>query len=121
MGILSFPDGLFLDISTSKYWAVDVRTDASIVSWGATSASVPAGSFASASAGWNLGVALTTCYSNCDQSTAAPALTANDFQCFLNRFAESDPRANCDGSTLAPVLTANDFQCFLNRYASGCS
>ena len=27
--------------------------------------------------------------------------------------------ANCDGSTGAPLLTANDFQCFLNKYAAG--
>ena len=29
--------------------------------------------------------------------------------------------ANCDGSTAAPVLTANDFQCFLNAFAAGCT
>ncbi len=60
------------------------------------------------------------CYANCDASTLAPVLTANDFQCFLNRFAAADAYANCDGSTIAPTLTANDFQCFLNRFASGC-
>ena len=62
----------------------------------------------------------TPCYPNCDGSSAAPTLTANDFQCFLNRFAASDPYANCDGSTTAPTLTANDFQCFLDSYAQGC-
>jgi len=62
-----------------------------------------------------------TCYPNCDQSTSSPLLTANDFQCFLNKFAASDSAANCDGSTSAPILTANDFQCFLNLYAAGCS
>ncbi len=61
------------------------------------------------------------CYANCDNSTAAPILNANDFQCFLNQFASSDPRANCDGSTAVPTLNANDFQCFLNAFASGCS
>ncbi len=61
------------------------------------------------------------CYANCDQSTAAPVLTANDFQCFLNQFAAGDSGANCDGSTSSPTLTANDFQCFLNTYAAGCS
>ncbi len=60
------------------------------------------------------------CYSNCDGSTALPVLTANDFQCFLNRYAAGDPYANCDGSTVAPVLNANDFQCFLNSFAAGC-
>ena len=29
--------------------------------------------------------------------------------------------ANCDGSLVPPILTANDFQCFLNRFAAGCS
>jgi hypothetical protein len=61
-----------------------------------------------------------TCYANCDASTAAPLLTANDFQCFLNTFAAAAPYANCDGSTSLPALTANDFQCFLNAYAAGC-
>jgi hypothetical protein len=62
----------------------------------------------------------TQCYANCDGSTAAPKLTANDFQCFLGKFAAGDPYANCDGSTAAPVLTANDFQCFLTHFANGC-
>ena len=51
----------------------------------------------------------TTCYANCDNSTANPTLNANDFQCFLNKFAANDSYANCDGSTAAPVLNANDF------------
>ncbi len=63
---------------------------------------------------------IVACYANCDGSTAAPVLTANDFQCFLNKFAAGDPGANCDLSAIAPVLTANDFQCFLNKYAAGC-
>ncbi|MBX3377704.1 MAG: S8 family serine peptidase [Phycisphaeraceae bacterium] len=62
-----------------------------------------------------------TCYANCDQSTGAPLLTANDFQCFLNKYAAGDTYANCDGSTGSPILTANDFQCFLNKFAAGCS
>jgi 6-phosphogluconolactonase (cycloisomerase 2 family) len=62
-----------------------------------------------------------TCYANCDGSTGTPVLTANDFQCFLNKFANADPYANCDGSTGNPLLTANDFQCFLNKFANGCS
>lgn len=61
------------------------------------------------------------CYANCDGSGITPILTANDFTCFLNRFAAGDSRANCDGSTTAPVLTANDFTCFLNSFAGGCS
>ncbi len=61
------------------------------------------------------------CYANCDGSTGAPKLTANDFQCFINKFAANDTYANCDGSTGIPALTANDFQCFINKYAGGCS
>jgi hypothetical protein len=61
------------------------------------------------------------CYANCDGSTAPPVLNANDFQCFLNKFASSDSFANCDGSSAPPVLNANDFQCFLNAFATGCS
>ena len=34
--------------------------------------------------------------------------------------AAADIAANCDGSTVAPVLNANDFQCFLNKFAAGC-
>jgi hypothetical protein len=65
-------------------------------------------------------VRLFACYANCDGSTVAPILNANDFQCFLNRFAAGDHYANCDGSTVPPVLNVNDFQCFLNAFAAGC-
>jgi hypothetical protein len=64
--------------------------------------------------------AQSTCYANCDASSNAPVLTANDFQCFLNRFAAGESYANCDASSGVPTLTANDFQCFLNAYAAGC-
>jgi hypothetical protein len=60
------------------------------------------------------------CYANCDGSTAPPILNVNDFQCFLNKYAQGDTYANCDGSTSPPVLNVNDFQCFLNRYAASC-
>jgi hypothetical protein len=59
-----------------------------------------------------------TCYANCDGSSGSPALTANDFSCFLNKYANNDAYANCDG---VGGLTANDFSCFLNRYANGCN
>jgi hypothetical protein len=62
-----------------------------------------------------------TCYANCDGSTVAPNLNINDFVCFMNAYAVSDPWANCDHSTAAPVLNINDFQCFLNQFALGCS
>ncbi len=60
------------------------------------------------------------CYVNCDDSVGNPVLNANDFQCFLIKYAAGDPYANCDGSGTAPVLNANDFQCFLNKFAQGC-
>ncbi len=61
------------------------------------------------------------CYANCDQSSSPPILNANDFQCFLNKFAANDPSANCDRSSAAPLLNANDFQCFLNKFGAGCT
>jgi len=60
------------------------------------------------------------CYANCDGSTTLPVLTANDFQCFLNKFVAGDTYANCDGSIPPWALTAGDFQCFLNKFAGGC-
>jgi hypothetical protein len=69
------------------------------------------------------------CYANCDGSFNSMSLNANDFQCYLNAFADGMSRpvseriahyANCDGSTAAPVLTANDFMCFMIAYAGGC-
>ncbi|MBX3376087.1 MAG: hypothetical protein KF678_03685 [Phycisphaeraceae bacterium] len=70
--------------------------------------------------GPEFGYAIQPCYANCDNSTTGSLLTANDFQCFLNKFAAGESYANCDGSTGTPSLTANDFQCFLNRFAEGC-
>lgn len=61
------------------------------------------------------------CYPNCDASTIAPILNVNDFQCFLNLFANGNGEANCDGSAVPPILNVNDFQCFINRFAAGCS
>jgi serine protease AprX len=61
-----------------------------------------------------------SCYANCDASTTPPVLTANDFQCFLNKFVAGDPYANCDNSTGSPTLTANDFQCFVTRFTEPC-
>ncbi len=66
------------------------------------------------------GVGGSLCYVNCDRSNGIPILSANDFMCFLNRFAAGDRYANCDGSTTPPVLSANDFQCFLNTFAGYC-
>ncbi len=60
------------------------------------------------------------CYVNCDGSDGTPILTANDFQCYLNKFAAGDAVANCDNSVVAPLLNANDFQCFMNKFAAGC-
>jgi hypothetical protein len=61
-----------------------------------------------------------SCYANCDNSTAAPVLNVLDFNCFLNRFSAGDAYANCDNSTAAPVLNVLDFNCFLNRFSAGC-
>lgn len=60
------------------------------------------------------------CYANCDDSTTTPVLNAQDFACFLNRFAKGNSYANCDGSTTIPSLNVQDFSCFLNRFAQGC-
>jgi glucose/arabinose dehydrogenase len=60
------------------------------------------------------------CYANCDNSAGTPSLNANDFQCFMNKFANGDPAANCDLSVTPPILNVNDFQCFLNKFAAQC-
>jgi hypothetical protein len=70
---------------------------------------------------WGAFASATSCYPNCDNSTTSPALNVNDFICFLNRFAASDPYANCDNSTQPPTLNVNDFICFLNAFAAGCT
>jgi hypothetical protein len=57
------------------------------------------------------------CYPNCDGSSVPPMLTANDFMCFINRYATRDPYANCNVDN---VINAADFQCFLAKYAQGC-
>ena len=57
-------------------------------------------------------IAGSTCYANCDGSTASPLLNVNDYVCFNNRFQAGDAYANCDGSTSTPVLNVNDFVCF---------
>jgi hypothetical protein len=61
-----------------------------------------------------------SCYANCDGSTATPTLNVQDFSCFLGKFAAGDPYANCDGSTAAPTLNVQDFSCFLGKFAAGC-
>jgi hypothetical protein len=63
----------------------------------------------------------TTCYANCDGSTADPCLNAADFGCFLNAFASGSSVANCDLSTAPPVLNISDFTCFLNTFFAGCT
>jgi hypothetical protein len=62
----------------------------------------------------------TTCYANCDRTTAGPALSIADFACFMARFAAGDRLANCDSSSAAPTLNILDFGCFLNKFAAGC-
>jgi hypothetical protein len=61
-----------------------------------------------------------TCYANCDASTATPVLNVADFTCFLQRFAAGESYANCDSSTTVPTLNVADFTCFLQQFAAGC-
>lgn len=91
----------------------------SVVGTGASPAITSRGLYTIGSAGvFAFGPA--PCAANCDGSSVPPVLNANDFQCFLGRYAVGDLRANCDGSTTSPVLNANDFLCYLNAYAAGC-
>ncbi len=62
-----------------------------------------------------------SCYANCDGSTAAPNLNIGDFTCFLSAFAAGSSYANCDASTQAPALNIADFTCFLGKFAAGCT
>jgi hypothetical protein len=71
----------------------------------------------------------TSCYANCDGSVAAPLLTAADFTCFLNSYAQGltlppaqqvDHYANCDQSREEPVLNIHDLMCFVERFMAGC-
>lgn len=87
---------------------------------GAATAIGPTGGIFGASFGMSAVLTAPACYANCDGSSHAPVLNANDFLCFLNKYAAADSAANCDGSTATPVLNANDFQCYLNAFAAGC-
>jgi hypothetical protein len=118
------PPGQFVYLAVASGYPLALRDDFTIAAWGPHHPSVlnvPQGRFSFVAKGAELGFAIQPCYPNCDNSTTGPLLTANDFQCFLNRFAAADTYANCDGSSTAPLLTANDFMCFLNRFAEGCS
>ncbi|MBX3377237.1 MAG: hypothetical protein KF678_09580 [Phycisphaeraceae bacterium] len=95
--------GIGVDRAACEWWVIE--TNGQVARLGGLSGEAVCGS----------------CYPNCDGSTGTPLLTANDFQCFLNKFAAGATYANCDGSTGTPSLTANDFQCFLNKFAAGCS
>ncbi|MBX3376631.1 MAG: hypothetical protein KF678_06470 [Phycisphaeraceae bacterium] len=65
------------------------------------------------------------CYADCDNTAGSHRLTANDFQCFLNRFVARlgptltgrDPYADCNQDRL---FNAADFQCFLAKFVAGC-
>jgi hypothetical protein len=65
-------------------------------------------------------VRTSTCYANCDDSTAPPILNVADFTCFLQRFAAGHLYADCDHGQLPPFLNVADFTCFLQRFAAGC-
>jgi hypothetical protein len=60
------------------------------------------------------------CFANCDGSTTAPVLTANDFQCFLDAKAACSLAADCNGNGLV-CPDPGDYICFMTAYASGCS
>jgi hypothetical protein len=57
------------------------------------------------------------CYANCDQSTACPVLTPNDFMCFLTAYTTAQSYADCDG---VGGLTSGEFLCFWQAYNTGC-
>jgi hypothetical protein len=61
----------------------------------------------------------TTCYPNCDGSTASPCLNANDFVCFLNAVAACLPYGNCN-LVGGPCGNGADFICFMNAFAGQC-
>ncbi|MBL9030408.1 MAG: hypothetical protein JNM80_01700 [Phycisphaerae bacterium] len=120
------PVGRFVAISAGETVAAAIREDGTIVTWGNASTTwmaPPPGRFVRISCGATHCLAMrdTSCFANCDGSTAGPVLTVNDFICYLNRFAAADPKANCDASTVPPVLNVNDFVCFVGLYAAGCS
>ncbi|MBX3376632.1 MAG: hypothetical protein KF678_06475 [Phycisphaeraceae bacterium] len=93
----------------------DVRGPSLFVSMGGGNSSPVGGGIVGAGiAQW---VGCPNCYANCDNSTAQPLLTANDFICFLNRYIVRDPYANC---TVDEVINIADFQCFLAKFAYGC-
>ncbi len=123
-GVLAqVPAGPFVAVAAGGDFALALRADGSVVAWGQNQSNqlnVPPGKYLAVDAGDGHAIGIRLCYPNCDGSTSSPVLTANDFQCFINRYATQDPRANCDQSTMTPQLTANDFQCFLNAFATGC-
>jgi hypothetical protein len=114
--------GSIARIDANRAFVVGLRFDGTLAGTVGLPQILPPGTFAAIGAGGFHGLAvLPPCYANCDGSTLPPRLTANDFQCFLDKFASGDASSNCDGSSVWPVLTANDFQCFLNSFAAGCS
>ncbi len=118
------PPGQFVQLSASSSgYHGALRPDGTIAVWGPHPPSVlnvPSGPFSFVAMGPGFGMAIKSCYVNCDNSSVSPMLNANDFQCFLNKFAAGNTEANCDGNTSGVLLTANDFQCFINKFAAGC-
>jgi len=123
---IPLPNSGFTAISACRQ-SLALRANGSIEVFGGGTASVPQpnSGYIAIAAGFYHNLALRAdpplCYANCDGSAVQPLLTANDFQCFMNKFAAGDSNANCDGSVQVPILTANDFQCFMNAFAVGCS
>jgi hypothetical protein len=118
------PPGEFVQVAAGAGFAFARRADGTLVHWGTSLAgigNIPPGRYLQVAASESFGLAILACYPNCDESSTSPALSANDFLCFINRYATQDPRDNCDQTTSTPLLTANDFLCFLNAYVAGCS
>ncbi|MFN0131969.1 MAG: GC-type dockerin domain-anchored protein [Phycisphaerales bacterium] len=118
------PTGSFQEVAGGTYHFVALRTDGTLAAWGDNivgQTNAPPGQYVSVGAGNGHSFAVRACRPNCDQSTVAPLLNVNDFLCFINQFAASDPRANCDGSTILPMLNVNDFVCFNNQFGAGCT
>ncbi|MBL9031987.1 MAG: hypothetical protein JNM80_09805 [Phycisphaerae bacterium] len=109
------------DARGGYFHSVIQRTDGSLTGWGRNDdyqSDTPPGSFISFSSSYNHGVAISTCYANCDNSYSQPVITPADLTCWLERFNAGDPGADCDGNG---VLNSNDYECYLALYNLGCN
>ncbi len=110
-------ENIFIKLPEPGNWTLDVIGSQIVEDANLATPNIIDAVYALVVTGCTIGTPPPPCYANCDLSTSAPVLTANDFQCFLNHYASGDPYSDCDG---VGGLTANDFQCFLNAFAVGC-